>query len=58
MLFAFVNRFIYVRCPHTSQVLAQVLVQYMLDWNIDRKLSFITVDNCSTNDVMTVEVKK
>ncbi|CAL5400606.1 unnamed protein product [Camellia sinensis] len=24
----------------------------MMDWNIDRKISTVTVDNCSTNDAM------
>lgn len=37
-------------CPHTSDVLAECLVSCFLDWNIDRKLSTITLDNCSTND--------
>ncbi|XP_075480113.1 zinc finger BED domain-containing protein RICESLEEPER 2-like [Primulina tabacum] len=43
-------RFAYVRSPHTSEVLANVIVKSMMDWNIDRKISTITVDNCSTND--------
>ena len=34
--------------PHTKEVLFDVL----LDWNMDRKLSTITVDNCSSNDGM------
>ena len=24
----------------------------LMDWNIDRKISCVTVDNCSTNDAM------
>ena len=44
--------FMYVPCPHTSEVLCEALVQCLLDWNIDRKLSTITVDNCLTNDAM------
>ncbi|KAG6508584.1 hypothetical protein ZIOFF_033958 [Zingiber officinale] len=43
-------RFAYVRSPHTSEVLANVIVKSMMDWNIDRNISTITVDNCSTND--------
>ena len=46
------SRFVYVPSPHTKDVLAEVLVDCFLEWNIDRKLSTITVDNCSTNDVM------
>ena len=34
--------------PHTKEVLSDVL----LDWNMDRKLSTITMDNCSSNDDM------
>ena len=37
---------------HTKYVIAEVLVDCFLEWNIDRKLSTIIVDNCSTNDVM------
>ncbi|CAA0836530.1 Zinc finger BED domain-containing protein DAYSLEEPER [Striga hermonthica] len=45
-------RFIYVPSPHTSEVLCEALTGCILDWNLDRKLSTITVDNCSTNDAM------
>jgi hypothetical protein len=41
-------RFIYVPSPHTKEVLSTVL----LEWNVDRKLSTVTVDNCTTNDAM------
>ena len=39
-------------CPHTTEVLCNVLMDTFLEWNIDRKLSTLTVDNCSTNDAM------
>ncbi|RVW94116.1 Zinc finger BED domain-containing protein RICESLEEPER 2 [Vitis vinifera] len=39
--------FVYVPPPHTK-----VLSDVLLDWNMDRKLSTITVDNCSSNDAM------
>lgn len=45
-------RFIYVPCPHTKEVLCEQLLSCLMDWNIDRKISSITVDNCSTNDAM------
>ncbi|KAJ0432485.1 putative transcription factor/ chromatin remodeling BED-type(Zn) family [Helianthus annuus] len=45
-------RFIYVPCPHTAEVLAGVLYESLCDWNIDRKVSTVTVDNCSTNDLL------
>ncbi|KAE8662422.1 hypothetical protein F3Y22_tig00113337pilonHSYRG00037 [Hibiscus syriacus] len=47
-----IMRFIYVPCSHTAEVLADVLYESLCDWNIDRKISTVTVDNCSTNDLM------
>nr|XP_023915248.1 zinc finger BED domain-containing protein RICESLEEPER 3-like [Quercus suber] len=44
--------FIYVPSPHTKEVLFDVLLQTLLEWNIDRKLSIMIVDNCSTNDAV------
>jgi len=38
--------------PHTSQVLGEMLVQCLMDWNLDRKVSTLTVDNYTINDVM------
>ncbi|KAK9286527.1 hypothetical protein L1049_014925 [Liquidambar formosana] len=49
-------RFVYVPCPHTKEVLLEVLLECMLDWNIDRKLSTVTLDNCSTNDAMALSL--
>ncbi|KZV48003.1 hypothetical protein F511_34019 [Dorcoceras hygrometricum] len=45
-------RFIYVPCPHTAEVLANALVECLLDWNLDRKLSTLIVDNYTINDAM------
>ncbi|KAG8363067.1 hypothetical protein BUALT_BualtUnG0007600 [Buddleja alternifolia] len=45
-------RFIYVPAPHTAKALSGQLNRALIDWKINRKLSTITVDNCSTNDVM------
>ncbi|XP_052197185.1 zinc finger BED domain-containing protein RICESLEEPER 2-like [Diospyros lotus] len=50
-------RFIYVPCPHTSDVLTNVLIDVMLGWNVDSRLSTITVDNCSTSDSMIGKIK-
>ncbi|KAH1239115.1 Zinc finger BED domain-containing protein RICESLEEPER 2 [Glycine max] len=50
-------RFIYVPSPHTSERLCNALVECLLDWNIDTKLSTITLDNCSTNDYMIEKIK-
>ncbi|KAL7082188.1 hypothetical protein ACP275_14G084000 [Erythranthe tilingii] len=45
-------RFIYVPSPHTGEVLSNVLMDCLLEWNIDQKLSTLMVDNCTTNDAM------
>ncbi|KAH1264825.1 Zinc finger BED domain-containing protein RICESLEEPER 2 [Glycine max] len=50
-------RFIYVPSPHTSERLCNALVECLLDWNIDTKLSTITLDNCSTIDCMIEKIK-
>ncbi|KAL0349413.1 UNVERIFIED_CONTAM: hypothetical protein Sangu_1169100 [Sesamum angustifolium] len=46
------QKVLYVPAPHTAEVLADTLVESLMDWNIDRKVSIITVDNCTTNDAM------
>ncbi|CAN1815408.1 Putative AC transposase [Linum perenne] len=51
-------RFIYVPAPHTSDRLAKYLVECLMDWNVDSKVSTITLDNCSTNDKMIESIKK
>ncbi|KAK2648732.1 hypothetical protein Ddye_016221 [Dipteronia dyeriana] len=45
-------RFMYVPCPHNAENLSTALMNSLLDWNIDRKLSTLTLDNCSTNNSM------
>ncbi|RVX16881.1 putative AC transposase [Vitis vinifera] len=44
-------RFVYVP-PSYTKVLSDVLMDFLLDWNIDRKVSTVIVDNCSSNDGM------
>ncbi|CAN0862128.1 Putative AC transposase [Linum grandiflorum] len=48
----------YVPSPHKAERLAKILLETMMDWNIDTKVSSITLDNCSTNDRMIAEVKQ
>ena len=52
-MFSFLNVGLFM-CPfHTQkEVLSDVLMDFLLDWNIDRKVSTIMVDNCSSNDEM------
>ncbi|KAF1870898.1 hypothetical protein Lal_00030209 [Lupinus albus] len=52
-----VLRFIYVPAPHTSDILSNALVECFMDWNIDTKISTITLDNCSSNDAMIPKIK-
>ncbi|GJV70690.1 zinc finger BED domain-containing protein RICESLEEPER 2-like protein [Tanacetum coccineum] len=37
---------------YADKCLANVLYESLCDWNIDRKISTVTVDNCTTNDAM------
>nr|KAJ0208840.1 hypothetical protein LSAT_V11C400193330 [Lactuca sativa] len=45
-----IMRFIYVPYLHTSDVLADILYVTLRYWNLDRKVSTLNVDNCTTND--------
>ena len=51
-IFVFFSRFVYVPPPHTKEILSDVLLDFLLDWNMDRKISTITIDNYSSNDGM------
>ncbi|KAL5737543.1 hypothetical protein ACOSP7_030304 [Xanthoceras sorbifolium] len=52
-----IMRFIHVLSPHDAESLSDQLMKCLLDWNVDKKLSAITVDNCSTNDSMIDKIK-
>ncbi|XP_075095044.1 zinc finger BED domain-containing protein RICESLEEPER 2-like [Nicotiana tabacum] len=45
-------RFAYVPAPHDKDALCGALVNCLFDWNLERKISTITVDNSSTNNAM------
>jgi hypothetical protein len=45
-------RFIYIPFPHTKEVISTVLLECLLKWNVNRKLSTVTLDNCTTNYAM------
>jgi hypothetical protein len=51
-------RFIYVPAPHTTQVICAELYEALVEWNIDEKSSTITLDNCTTNDAVILELIK
>ncbi|CAN6270664.1 unnamed protein product [Urochloa humidicola] len=48
-----IMRFIYVPAPHTADVIGDILYESLVEWNLDEKLSAITLDNCTTNDAVT-----
>ena len=48
----FFSRFVYMPPPHTKKIIYDVLLDFLLDWNMNRKISTITIDNCSSNDGM------
>jgi hypothetical protein len=50
-------RFLYVAHPHTTEIIAEVLHEVLLDWWIEKKVSTVTLDNCSTNDNVMKELK-
>ena len=43
---------LYVSAPHSGEVICNELYECLMEWNIDRKLSTVTIDNCSANDSM------
>ena len=43
-------RFAYVPAPHNGEVICQALHECLLDWHLERKLSTVTLDNCTSND--------
>jgi hypothetical protein len=45
-------RFIYVPAPHTAEIISEELYEALVEWNIDEKVSTITLDNCTTNDAV------
>ncbi|KAL5563458.1 hypothetical protein UlMin_033205 [Ulmus minor] len=49
---ASLDTFMYVPSPHDAENLGDALMECLLDWNIERKLLTLTLDNCSTNDAM------
>uniref|UniRef100_A0A5B6ZS64 Putative zinc finger BED domain-containing protein RICESLEEPER 2-like isoform X2 n=1 Tax=Davidia involucrata TaxID=16924 RepID=A0A5B6ZS64_DAVIN len=42
----------YIEYPHDGETLFNLITDLMLEWNIDRKLFSIVVDNATSNDVM------
>jgi hypothetical protein len=39
-----------VPAPHTDEIISDVLYEVLQDWQIQKKVSTVTLDNCTTND--------
>ena len=45
--------------PHTAKIIAEELYDSLVEWNLDEKVSTLTLDNCTTNDdVIPLVVRK
>ena len=58
LLLSCISRFIYVLAPHTAEVISEVLYEALVEWNLDEKISTLTLDNCSTNDKVIPKLVK
>ena len=45
-------RFLYLPCPHKKYTISKTLVECLKSFNLDEKISTITLDNCTTNDAV------
>jgi hypothetical protein len=39
-----------VPTPHTGKIISDVLYEVLQDWQIEKKVLTMTLDNCTTND--------
>ncbi|XP_060965655.1 zinc finger BED domain-containing protein RICESLEEPER 2-like [Cannabis sativa] len=44
--------------PHTAKLLTKVLMECLIEWSIERKLSTLTLDNCIVNIAMMDQMKE
>jgi hypothetical protein len=47
-----------VPAPHTAEVICEVLYDALVEWNIDEKISTLTLDNCTTNNSVISDLIK
>ncbi|KAL6643025.1 hypothetical protein ACP70R_021206 [Stipagrostis hirtigluma subsp. patula] len=50
-------RFVHVPYPHTSYVLCEALYNCLHTWDLDRKISTLTLHNCSADDPLVPLIK-
>ncbi|KAL5710386.1 Ulp1 peptidase [Ranunculus cassubicifolius] len=49
--------FVMMEGSHSSNEITKVIMACLLDWNVDKKVNTITLDNASTNDAMVRKVR-
>ncbi|KAF6153012.1 hypothetical protein GIB67_021617 [Kingdonia uniflora] len=49
--------FVKMECDHTGEDISKVVMNCLLDWNIEQKLTTITLDNATSNDTMIANLK-
>jgi hypothetical protein len=47
-----------VPAPHTAEAICEVLYDALVEWNIDEKISTLTLDNCTTNNSVISDLIK
>ncbi|KAM0917944.1 hypothetical protein ACQ4PT_009338 [Festuca glaucescens] len=47
---SFLMRFACVPCPHSAEVICEALYECLVEWHLERKISTVTLDNCTSND--------
>uniref|UniRef100_A0ACD5Y5K0 Uncharacterized protein n=2 Tax=Avena sativa TaxID=4498 RepID=A0ACD5Y5K0_AVESA len=47
---SFLLRFMYVPCPHNAEVICEALHACLVEWHLEKKISTVTLDNCTSND--------
>uniref|UniRef100_A0A8R7Q4Y7 AC transposase n=1 Tax=Triticum urartu TaxID=4572 RepID=A0A8R7Q4Y7_TRIUA len=47
---SFLMRFVYVPCPHNIEVICEAVHACLVEWHIEKKISTLTLDNCTSND--------
>jgi hypothetical protein len=43
--------------PHTAELIADVLHDVLCDWHLERKISTVTLDNCTVNDNLMEKIE-
>ncbi|KAH7543966.1 hypothetical protein JRO89_XS15G0073100 [Xanthoceras sorbifolium] len=50
--------FVTLDSSHTEDMLPEVIIRCLMDWNIDSKLFALTFDDCSTDDDIVLKIKE